>query len=56
MHSGWDVVHHLFGNPIIQMVATSSAQCAVCDVFIAAWFFAGAPSVLPVFRSQTPAT
>lgn len=46
-HVGWDVLHHLYGDPIVWCVPTSSAQCAVCDTILAAWFFAGAPSLLP---------
>ena len=45
MHTGWDVVHHLYGNPIIPFVPLSSFGCAVCDTVLAAWYFAGAPSV-----------
>jgi hypothetical protein len=44
LHTVWDVLHHLYGNPIIPFVPTSSAGCAVCDVVIALWCFAGAPS------------
>ncbi len=44
LHVGWDVLHHLYGNPIVWCVPTSSAQCAVCDSILAAWFLAGAPS------------
>ena len=46
LHTGWDVVHHLYGNPIVPFVPTSSLGCAICDPIIAAWCFAGAPSVL----------
>ena len=45
LHTGWDVLHHLYGNPIVPFVATSSLGCAICDPVIAAWCFAGAPSV-----------
>ena|SRR2546422_11387317 len=43
MHTGWDVVHHLYGNPIWPFAPTSSAGCAIMDALIAIWFFAGAP-------------
>lgn len=44
LHTGWDVLHHLYGNPIIPFVPASSLGCAVCDVVIALWCFADAPS------------
>ena len=46
MHSGWDLVHHLYGNPIWPFLPTSSFGCLIFDALIAVWFFAGAPSVL----------
>jgi hypothetical protein len=45
MHASWDVVHHLFGNPIWPFMPTSSFGCMIFDTVIAIWFFAGAPSV-----------
>lgn len=45
MHTCWDVVHHLYGRPIVFFAPTSSFGCAICDAVIAAWFFVGAPSV-----------
>ena len=48
LHSGWDVMHHLYGTPIIPFYATSSLGCAICDPVIAAWCFIGAPSVYGV--------
>jgi len=45
LHTGWDAMHHLYGNPIVPFVPTSSLGCAICDPMIAAWCFAGAPSV-----------
>ncbi len=45
LHTGWDVMHHLYGNPIVPFVPTSSLGCAMCDPMIAAWCFAGTPSV-----------
>ncbi len=45
LHSGWDVVHHFYANPIVPFVATSSRGCAICDPVIALWCFVGAPSV-----------
>jgi hypothetical protein len=46
MHAGWDVVHHLYGNPIWPFMPTSSFGCMVFDTLIAIWFGAGAPSVV----------
>lgn len=53
LHTGWDVVHHLYGNPIVPFEPSSSAGCAVCDSLLALWFFAGAPSLLgPIYQSK----
>ena len=46
LHTGWDVLHHLYGNPIIPFVPTSSFGCAICDPVIAIWCFAGGPSLV----------
>jgi hypothetical protein len=53
LHTGWDVLHHLYGNPIVPFAADSSFGCAVCDPMIALWCFARAPSVYNLFR-RTP--
>jgi hypothetical protein len=45
LHSGWDVMHHLYGQPIVFLAPTSSAGCAIADALIAIWFFFGARSV-----------
>jgi hypothetical protein len=45
MHSGWDLLHHLYGNPIWPFLPTSSFGCLIFDAVIAAWFLAGAPSL-----------
>lgn len=47
LHTLWDVAHHLYGNPIVPFLPTSSAGCAICDLGLAAWYFAGAPSPYP---------
>jgi hypothetical protein len=52
LHSGWDVMHHLYGTPIISFYAASSLGCAICDPVIAMWCFIGAPSVYEVFRGK----
>lgn len=45
LHTGWDVMHYFYGNPIVPFAPTSSAGCAITDAVIAIWFFAEAPSV-----------
>jgi hypothetical protein len=44
LHAGWDVAHHVYGNPIIPFAPTSSVGCAICDPVIALWYAFGAPS------------
>ena len=46
LHTAWDVLHHLYGNPIIPFVPTSSFGCAICDPVIAVWCFAGGRSLI----------
>jgi hypothetical protein len=53
MHSGWDIVHHLYGNPIWPFTPTSSFGCVVFDALIAIWFLIGAPSIWAAFRTAT---
>jgi hypothetical protein len=45
MHAGWDLPHHLWGNPIWPFMRTSSFGCMIFDTFIAIWFLVGAPSL-----------
>ena len=52
LHTGWDILHQLYGNPLLPFVATSSLGCAICDPLIAAWCFAGAPSFYQVVRGK----
>ena len=47
LHTAWDVVHHLYGNPIWPWQPLSSFGCAVLDAIIGLWFFVGAPSFVP---------
>lgn len=55
LHTSWDVVHHLYGNPIVPFVPDSSAGCAIADVGLAVWYFLGAPSVYARFgRGAAP--
>lgn len=44
-HTGWDVIHHLYANPIVPFSPSSSAGCAITDTILAIWFFYKAPSV-----------
>jgi len=50
LHTCWDIMHHLYGNPIVPFAPSSSAGCAVCDTVLALWFFMKAPSVTDWFR------
>ncbi len=45
LHAAWDVVHHLYGTPIIPFAPSSSLGCAICDPVIALWYFRSAPAV-----------
>ena len=52
MHACWDVMHHLWGNPIWPFMPTSSFGCMIFDTLIAIWFLAGAtPLVARGFAS-----
>ena len=55
MHSAWDIVHHLWGNPIWPFMPTSSFGCMIFDALIAAWFLAGAPWLVGRPRARTAA-
>ena len=50
LHTGWDVLHHLKGNPIIPFAEHSSLGCAICDPVIAVWCLAGGPSAADLLR------
>ena len=54
LHTGWDILHHLYGNPILPFDATSSLGCAICDPVLSAWCFAGAPSLYEIIRRKRP--
>lgn len=45
MHAAWDLVHHLWGNPIWPFLRTSSFGCMILDTVIAIWFLLNAPSL-----------
>jgi hypothetical protein len=46
LHIVWDILHHLYGQPILPFLPLSSFGCAVCDAGIALWYFLGAPSIV----------
>lgn len=52
LHTGWDILHHLYSHPIVYLEPSSSAGCAVCDPILAAWFFFGAPPIFTFFKSK----
>ncbi|MFE9920861.1 DUF6010 family protein [Streptomyces sp. NPDC005774] len=52
LHTTWDVVHHLKGNPIIPFAHTSSLGCAICDPVIALWCLGGGPSLIGLVRRR----
>jgi hypothetical protein len=54
MHAGWDLAHHLWGNPIWPFMPTSSFGCMIFDTLIALWFLAGAPSVVAMRVAASP--
>jgi hypothetical protein len=56
IHAGWDVLHHLHGNPILPFMPASSAGCALCDTLLAVWFLAGAPSPWALLRPREMST
>jgi hypothetical protein len=47
LHTAWDVVHHVRGEPIVPFAEHSSLGCAICDPVIAIWCLAGGPALLP---------
>ncbi|MGW5972526.1 DUF6010 family protein [Streptomyces sp. NPDC055186] len=52
LHTAWDVVHHLEGDPIIPFAPTSSLGCAICDPVIALWCLWGGPSLIDLVRRR----
>lgn len=56
LHTCWDVLHHLYGDPIVFLEPSSSAGCAVCDPILAIWFFFGAPTLWNIFRKEKTIT
>ena len=54
LHTGWDLVHHLYGNPIVPFVPSSSAGCAIRDTVLAFWYFFGARSLFGAIVALRP--
>jgi Family of unknown function (DUF6010) len=52
LHTAWDILHHLYGNPVLPFDPTSSLGCAICDPVLAAWCFAGGPSLWEIMRGK----
>ncbi len=52
LHTAWDVLHHVKGNPIIPFAHDSSLGCAICDPVIALWCLRGGPSLADLIRSR----
>jgi Family of unknown function (DUF6010) len=52
LHTAWDIVHHVKGNPIIPFAHDSSLGCAICDPVIAIWCLAGGPSMTINVRTK----
>jgi Family of unknown function (DUF6010) len=50
LHVGWDVLHHLYGHPILPFLPLSSEGCAICDSVLAIWYFLAAPSLYRPIR------
>lgn len=50
VHSIWDFLHHLYGNPIIPFQSMSSFGCAICDPVLAVWYGIGAPSIWGILK------
>ncbi|MGK5553417.1 DUF6010 family protein [Actinomadura kijaniata] len=52
VHTAWDLVHHLKGNPILPFDHSSSLGCAICDPVIALWCLGGGPSLIDPLRRR----
>lgn len=55
-HSCWDILHHLYANPIVPFSPSSSAGCAITDSILAIWFFYKAPSIFSFFSKSEQST
>lgn len=52
LHAAWDLVHHLYGEPIWPFMPASSFGCLLFDSLIATWFLTGAPSIFTLGRDR----
>jgi hypothetical protein len=52
LHTAWDVVHHVRGEPIVPFAEHSSLGCAICDPVIAIWCLTGGRSVFDMVSSR----
>lgn len=52
LHTAWDALHHLNGNPIIPFADHSSLGCAICDPVIALWCLLGGRSITAYARTR----
>lgn len=52
VHTLYDMLHHLYGNPIVPMSPSSSAGCAICDPILALWLFMGALNIFEGFKKK----
>jgi hypothetical protein len=52
LHTCWDILHHLYGHPIIVFAPSSSQGCAICDSVLAIWFYMGATPVFKIFQKN----
>ena len=52
LHTGWDIVHHLKGHPIVPFAHDSSLGCAICDPVIALWCLRQGPSARELIRGR----
>jgi hypothetical protein len=52
LHTGWDLVHHFHGHPIIPFLPASSLGCAITDALLALWFFANVPSIFALAKRR----
>lgn len=53
LHSGWDLAHDLYGNPIIPFAPTSSFGCLICDPVLAVWYLLRAPDLWQPYRRRS---
>ncbi|MGF1241247.1 DUF6010 family protein [Streptomyces sp. NPDC004684] len=53
LHTAWDTVHHLTGDPILPFLPGSSSACGICDPVIALWCLRGGPSLIALVRGRS---